>query len=444
VLLSRFPRAWSDTLEQWRRDATMLRKRIAGQGAPPLVPRGPRAGAAGFAPSAAAPAATATTDVKARVDSAARELRVARVVRETADAVTLVLRDPGGALFDFLPGQFFTVLTDLTPHEIVPRNYSASNEPGGAELHLTVKRKAGGKVSSALVQARAGDRLRVLGPFGAFVVTPDAGAARRLVLVAGGSGITPLASIARTVLTREPASEVALVYANRSEADVIFADELDVLARGAHAARFRIAHVLEDPAGSERELAATGRLDQETAARVLESLPLAADPRAAFYVCGPDPMRDAVVAALTARGVRPDAIKVERFTIGPRPVPSPSAGGAFALRANVGDVQAASASASAPRRVTVRIKGRTYDTTALPGATLLDAGLAAGAPMPFSCAAGGCGACRVRLVEGEVELEEPHCLSEAERAEGYVLTCVGRPVGPCMIEVESAGDKGGA
>ncbi|MDP1795634.1 MAG: iron-sulfur cluster-binding domain-containing protein, partial [Acidimicrobiales bacterium] len=150
---------------------------------------------------------------------------------------------------------------------------------------------------------------------------------------------------------------------------------------------------------------------------------LAGHPHAEFYVCGPDGMRDEVLAALAARGVTEEAIKIERFAIGPRPQMSSSSA---AIAASV---------APGARPIAIRVKDRTHRTIALPGATVLEAGLAAGAPMPFSCGVGGCGACRVKLVEGNVELEEPNCLSDAERAAGFVLACVGRPCGPCVVEV---------
>jgi ferredoxin-NADP reductase len=341
-----------------------------------------------------------------------------RVVGEAPGAFTLVLRERDGKAFAFAPGQFFTVLVAIDG-EVVPRNYSASNVPGTPELHLTIKEKPGGRVSPVLARIAAGDRLRVLGPFGSFVVDarhdPIAHGPRRLVLVAGGGGITPLASIARTMLAQEPTAEIALVYANRSarRPDVIFAAALDELVRE-HGERFALAHVF-------------GPLDRTTTSRTLDALPLAAHPDARFFVCGPDGMRDEVLAALSARGIADDAIAIERFSVGPRP--------------QVATSSAAIAAAAAPgsRPIAIRIKDRTHRTSALPGATVLEAGLAAGAPMPFSCAVGGCGACKVKLIEGNVEVEEPNCLTEAERVAGFVLACVGRPCGPCVVEIIEEG-----
>jgi len=412
VLADRLPRSWNAALKQLGRDLRVVTRRVNGHGLPPLVPR----------------RATVASSRHAVTKDAARELVVERVVVETPSAATLVLRNADGAAFDFTPGQFFTVVIERDG-EVLRRNYSASNAPLERELHLTIKRKADGKVSPLLCSMREGERVRVLGPFGSFVVGPPAapGAARRLVLVAGGAGITPLASIARATLAREPEAEVALVYGSRSEGEIILRSQLDALAL-AHPGRLTVVHVLEQASPDVR--CERGRLDRATASRVFDLVALARHPAARFFVCGPDPMRDEVLAALAARGVASSAVAMERFSIGPRP--------------QVATSSAAIAAAVAPgaRPIAIRVKGRVHRTTALPGATVLEAGLAAGAPMPFSCAVGGCGACKVKLIDGTVEVDEPNCLTDQERAAGYVLTCVGRPCGPCTVEVlEESGGK---
>jgi ferredoxin-NADP reductase len=243
------------------------------------------------------------------------------------------------------------------------------------------------------------------------------------VLIAGGSGITPLMAIARTLLATEPDAQLALVYANRRRASILFEAALDALRRE-HPGRLSVRHVLEEaPPGWDGE---RGRLDRATCARALSALPLAGHPSARYFVCGPDGMRDEVLVALADRGVAPGAVLVERFATGPRPLAAGSGAGLPA---------ALDAASSGGRSVAIRVGERTHQALARPGATLLEAGLAAGVSMPFSCAVGGCGACRVRLVEGQVELDEPNCLSASERGLGYVLACVGRPLGTCVVEV---------
>jgi ferredoxin-NADP reductase len=332
----------------------------------------------------------------------ARDLIVREVRRETADALTLVLADPGGAPIAFRPGQFFTLLVDVGG-ETVRRAYSAcSSHLDPSQVAITVKRVDGGRVSSHLhATAAPGLQLRVLGPSGDFGLAPDASAARHVLLIGGGSGITPLMSIARGVLDVEPQSTVTLVYGNRRDDDVIFARELDAMASD----RFRVVHVLEEPAP---RAAHTGRLDEATCRAVLADV--AAPDR--VFVCGPEPMMDAARAALVARGVDPAIIAIERFAT----------------------VRAARVAHTA-QPVTIELRGTTRTITVEPGATVLDAAIDAGLAMPFSCAMGGCGACAVELRSGALDLDEPNCLTPDERARGKVLTCVARPLGPCTLAV---------
>ncbi len=441
MLALRLPRSWSSAIEQMRRDARSVGRRLTGNGPSPLVKgvtgreharqsaRAVRTPDTPSKPKVPAALGVRASDQAAGARGNARALSAVRVVRETEDAVTLVLRDlrdQGAKTFDFAPGQFFTVLTTVDG-EAVPRNYSASNVPGGDELHLTIKRKAGGKVSPLLCAMQPGAQVCVLGPFGSFVV-PSAPAsdasARALVLVAGGGGITPLASIARTILATEPESEIALVYANRRSEDVILAAELDRLVV-TYGSRLSLVHVLEEAVPGW--VGVRGRLDRETSTLVLADLPLASRPGVCFYICGPDGMRDEVLAALEDRGAAATSIFIERFAIGPRPhAPTPHGGS---------DGNPTELRGTEAEFISLRFNKRTYRANVVPGATVLEAGLAAGAPMPFSCAVGGCGACRVKLVEGNVELEEPNCLSADEREAGYVLACIGRPSGSCVVEV---------
>jgi ring-1,2-phenylacetyl-CoA epoxidase subunit PaaE len=383
-----------------RRDLRAALALLRGKHASPTVARTSRR-----RPTAELAGATAT----------ARELAIVEVRRETADAITLVLADPSGASIGFRPGQFFTLLIDLggpggLGGDVVRRAYSASSlHTDPTRVAITIKRVDGGRASTHLhATARAGQRVRVLGPSGDFGVAPDPARARHVVLIGGGSGITPLMSIARGVLAVEPASRVTLVYGNRGDADVIFAAELDALA-AAHPA-LRVHHVLEH---AHPRAARVGRLDQATTAAILDDALAGAPAPDGYFVCGPEPMMAAVRAALIARGVTPAAIHEERFA----------------------SLRPAAPAARGPVAATIRIGGVTRTIAIAPGATLLDAGLDAGLPMPFSCAMGGCGACAVDVVDGAVEHDLPNCLDDGERARGRALACVARPTGPCTIEV---------
>jgi ferredoxin-NADP reductase len=338
-----------------------------------------------------------------------RVLSVRDVVRETDDAVSLVLADPSGAPIPFVAGQFFTLVLVVGGKEI-KRAYSASSPAQSSdEVRVTIKEVPGGQASPHIVRRlAAGAELEVLGPSGAFTVEPGT---RRLVLLGGGSGITPLMSITRTLLAAGGGEKIDLVYGNRSEKDIIFRADLDALA-AEHPERFRVRYVLEEasPVASR-----VGRLDRATVEAELDAIG-AWEGGAHFFLCGPLAMMDEAKAAILARGVEPARVKEERFVS----LADPSG----------------EAEATDTQEVTVRINGRERLVFVRPGQTILEAGLDEGLEMPNSCTVGGCGTCRVKLVSGQVSMAEPNCLDPDERSQGYILACCSKPLGPCAIEVE--------
>lgn len=388
-VLELLPRPFRRPYSALRRDLASIARDLRGEHAPPTIARAPRA------PEAAPPERAPTL--------APRRARIAAIVRETDDAVSLTLEPLDGVPIGFVPGQFLTLHLAIDG-EIVRRAYSLSSTPGDGVARVTCKRIAGGRASSHVNERlREGDHVEVLGPSGSFVLPRGA---RRVVLVAGGSGITPCWSIARDLLERDPEAHVTLVYGNRSERDVIFGAAIDALA-SAMPERFRVIHVLSDPERAHD--GPRGLLDRATFDALALEL---AD--AEIFVCGPAAMMDAIRGALRARGVSPERIHEERFQ-------SPGRDRARA--------------AGAPQLVTVRRRGRTHAVTVAPERTVLEAATSAGVPMPFSCAIGGCAACRCRVVEGHVEMDEPNCLTQEERDAGWVLTCVGRPTRATTLEV---------
>jgi ring-1,2-phenylacetyl-CoA epoxidase subunit PaaE len=371
--------ALRELIATMRRDVTHVARNLVGRRPPPFMRR-------------------------QRVGAETTVLEVREVRRETADAVSIVLARPDGSPLPFEAGQFFTLIVNIGG-ERLRRAYSASSSAvEESTVSVTVKRVAGGRASNYLNDhLRAGARLEVLGPSGSF--GPAASdVPRHLVLVAGGSGITPIMSIVRTLLAVEPHTRLTLVYGNRRAEDIIFRAALAELA----GARLAVRHVLAEPPPGWME--GTGMLDEATAARELAGL-AGAD---GYYVCGPAPMMTAVRAALRGLGVDNARIHEERFFT---------------------PIVTRSAASLAPQRVTVRLRGKERQFVVAPGQTVLDAGLAAGVAMPFSCTMGGCAACRCRVVAGTLELEEPNCLTPDERAEGAVLACVARPTSTLVLEV---------
>ncbi|MEU9343485.1 2Fe-2S iron-sulfur cluster-binding protein [Streptomyces sp. NPDC048278] len=332
-----------------------------------------------------------------------RQVRIAEVRRETPSAVTLVLEDAdaGQGAFDFRPGQFFTLVADIDGRS-VRRAYSASSVPGGPRLEVTVKHVEGGRFSTHAHRAlRAGDRLAVRGPSGSFHAGPQP--PDELVLVAAGSGVTPLMSMIRTRLAvPSDRDRIALLYSSRSEAEIIFGGELTRLAEDHHG-RLSVTHVL-----TRRD----GRLDADGVRRWVTGL--SAAPDAHYYVCGPDPLTDAVRTALAGLDVPDEQVHHERYTSG----------------ADTGTP------VTAPQEMAVEEDGHPVGTAVVePGRTLLDAGLAAGLPLPYSCTVGTCGECVVRLRGGEVTQDEPNCLTPQQKSDGYVLTCVSRPLSKVTLDI---------
>lgn len=341
-------------------------------------------------------------------------LDVRKVVRETADAVSIVLARADGQSIDFKAGMFFTVIVTIEGQEY-RRAYSVSSAAQeNRTVSITVKRMANGKVSNWLNDhLTQGSTLRVLGPSGSFVVTPSPTPTRQLLLVGGGSGITPLMSIVRTVLAQEPAAHIHLLYGNRSKKDVIFYTALNALQKQ-HPQRLRVTHILEKPpkvwAGN------TGRLDRAMFAGLLDGvLATTALGDLEVFTCGPAPVMDAVSEEVLARGLPASRLHQEKFT--------PAAGATDVTR-------------FAPQTVAIQSGGQTWSGTAQAGQTLLEAGLASGAPMLFSCTLGGCGRCRVKVTEGTVDMPEPNCLLPSEKAQGYALSCIARPCSAVRFTID--------
>lgn len=329
-------------------------------------------------------------------------LRVAKVVQETADARSLVLEVPEAlrARFAYRAGQFLSFRVPLGGGRLV-RCYSLASAPGiDAEWKVTVKRVAGGRVSSWMNEAvREGDVLEVRPPAGRFCLTErDAG----LVLLGGGSGITPLISLLKTALatTGRP---VRLLYANRDRDAILFRAELEDWRRR-YTDRLEVAHRLDADEG----------FADEAAVRRFVGEPRAAD----FYVCGPAPFMDVVERALLGLGVPRERIFIERFEYTgdgqPRDLaaPAPEAPGEGAARAVV-------CLDGAEREIGVR-----------PGETIVQAARRAGLEPPTSCEEGYCGCCMARLTEGTGQLKANDVLNPAQLAEGWVLTCQLVPSSP--------------
>ncbi|PYC80865.1 phenylacetate-CoA oxygenase/reductase subunit PaaK [Streptomyces tateyamensis] len=338
-------------------------------------------------------------------------LRIAALDRLCEDAVAVTFEVPEelAAEFAFQAGQTLT-LRRLIEGADERRSYSICS-PVGGPLRIAVREVPGGLFSGELVRrAAVGDQVEVLPPSGLF--TADLAVPAHHVLVAAGSGITPMLSIAATVLAAHPQSTVTLLYGNRRSDTVMFADELADL-KDRYLDRFELVHVLSREARDAELL--SGRLDTERVRALLGALVGEVGGVGHWWLCGPFAMVAGVRELLAGLGVQAQRVHQELFHAEDEPV---------AERVEV-DPAADGAAAS---EVTLVLDGRRSVLRLPRDRSVLDGAQLSRPDLPFACKGGVCGTCRAQVTEGEVEMRRNFALEEKELAAGYVLTCQARPV----------------
>jgi ring-1,2-phenylacetyl-CoA epoxidase subunit PaaE len=343
-------------------------------------------------------------------------LRVRSVDPDTTEAVVVCFEVPEELreTFGFIQGQYLTLRKQIEGQDL-RRSYSICAGLDDGELRVGVRRVKGGTFSNWInTGLKAGDILHVMAPQGRFFVPLDPSAQRHYVGIAGGSGITPILSIMKTVLSREAHSEFTLIYGNRQLRSTMFKEEVDDL-KNRYLSRLAVHHVFSDE-HADSPLNG-GVLNQEKISEFLRQVITPSGIDHAF-VCGPFQMNDEAEAALLAVGVPEDRIHIERFGIAPQ---ANSAVGAVVHQPSPDDAEQA--------RVTIIRDGIRREFDFLQGQpSILDGASAAGIEVPFSCTSGVCGTCRAKLIEGRVRMERCYALDKAEVAEGFVLTCQSHPL----------------
>jgi ring-1,2-phenylacetyl-CoA epoxidase subunit PaaE len=338
-------------------------------------------------------------------------LAVSDLRRESSDAVSLTFAIPQALADDyrFAPGQYLTLRTTMDGAE-VRRSYSICSGPDDGELRIAVKKVDGGAFSSwAADELKQGDELDVMTPTGRFGVAPAPGDARIFVGFAAGSGITPILSIVKGVLAREPLGRFFLFYGNRSTGGMLFREALEEL-KDRFMQRLSLFHVIS---GEEQDIPILhGRLDGEKVRVLLRSLVPAASVDHVF-ICGPTGMSEDIEATCRDVGIAAERIHVERFVS--------EFGGKPRAKAVV--------PVTAPPRAiaSLIIDGKRREVPVAEGEAILDAALRAGMDLPFACKGGMCSTCRAKLVEGDARMEVNYSLEPWELSAGFILTCQARP-----------------
>lgn len=346
-------------------------------------------------------------------------LKIKEVRPETRDAVSIAFDVPADLAdsFRFTQGQHLVMRTQLDGEE-VRRSYSICTGVHDGELRVAIKRVPGGRFSAyANEQLKAGQSLEVMPPSGHFFVPLDAARHGNYLAVAAGSGITPILSIIKTTLEAEPHSRVTLLYGNRSSGSALFREQLEDL-KNRYLQRLNLIFVFSREQ-QDVDLY-NGRIDADKCGQLFSRW---IDVKAldAAFICGPQAMTETVRDQLKGNGMPAERIHFELFA---------AAGSSEKREAR----EAARATDGAVSQVTVISDGRELSFE-LPrnSVSVLDAGNAQGAELPYSCKAGVCSTCKCKVVEGEVEMDSNFALEDYEVAAGYVLSCQTFPISEKVI-----------
>lgn len=342
-------------------------------------------------------------------------LQVVDVVRETADAVSVAFKvpEPLQKEYTFKQGQYLTLKFKINGEEI-RRSYSICSSYYENELRVAVKKVKDGRVSTHIFNnLKSGDVVEVMTPMGNFFTEMNASHKKTYVLFAGGSGITPMFSIMKTVLKDEPQSRIILFYGNNDESSIIFKKQIEALGI-ANSDRLNIIHVLNAAPANHPELL-KGMMTKEKNVQLIknyvdQSLPVE------YFICGPGVMMDNVVAALKELKIEESKVHIEYFS---SPVSA--------------ETVKPSADVAKGATATIIIDGDKHVIELQENEAILEAALRVGLDAPYACQGGSCCTCRALLQEGKVEMAVNYALSASEVKQGFILTCQSRPTTASVV-----------
>lgn len=346
------------------------------------------------------------------------QLYIQDIVQETSDTITIHFAQPEQQL-NYLSGQFITLISEIEGKE-ERRSYSLCSSPYiDKNLSVTVKRIKGGKMSNYLNDnIKVGDKILALSPLGNFKFEPE-NIQRHIVLIGGGSGITPLFSIIKSVLIKEPASTVSLIYVNSNKENTIFYQQLEQW-QSEYSSRFRIVHYWSDVAKSEQAKAGfwerifkkkdayAHRINSVRMKAFLNDLHVKENTNTEFYICGAKGLMEIATATLQEMDFPNNVIHKENFYTETKTENTPS-------------------EAQQAHQIKILLRGKEHEVNVSAGKSILFAGLDFGLDMPFSCQSGNCISCAGKCLSGKVEMTATDGLTEEQIKNGYILTCVGFP-----------------
>ncbi|MFP4528628.1 MAG: 2Fe-2S iron-sulfur cluster-binding protein [Candidatus Kapaibacterium sp.] len=345
-------------------------------------------------------------------------LKVKDIRKETSDSASIFFEVPDDIKekFEYKHGQYLTVMLELEGR-VERRAFSISTSPNeNGLLGITVKATGDGFFSRYMIsEVRAGDEIMVMPPMGNFTIDLDEQNERIYIMLGGGSGITPLISILKTVMAAEPKSRIYLFYANRREEDIIFRENLDeLMKKNPH--RLEVIHILSQP--STGWIGPKGRLDSHRIIELLRKYAGDVINAAEYFICGPPGLMNQFERALDELAVPAAQRHKESFSTPVERIIEKASG-----EAGMDEDEELKT-----RKIRIKIYGEEHELTVDPDETVLTAAMREGYDPPFSCQIGACATCRAKLESGKVRMDAEDALTDEDKAEGYVLTCQSHPL----------------
>ena len=345
--------------------------------------------------------------------SALHKIKVKKVIKETADCVSVIFDVPQElqSEFQYKSGQYLALETEING-EKVRRSYSLCSAPHENEWKVAIKKVEGGKFSTYANEALTdNEEMSVMAPTGGFSLEPNNAVANHYVAFGAGSGITPILSMIKTVMHDEPKSRFTLFYGNRNFDTIIFREEIEAL-KNVYLERLSVHHILsKEKLGSPLFF---GRIDAQKCEKFAKVFFEPATV-AGFYLCGPSQMIFGVKDQLVALGVESSKINFELFNTGDIPTTNKK-------------IEEETYDSEAESKVTIILDGESFDMPLeYGGANILDAALSAGADLPYACKGGVCSTCKAQVTKGEATMDINYALEPDEVEKGFILTCQAHP-----------------